>query len=128
MWRCTRRIACAEAAIDATDAGVSTLATRAPVAQGIERAPPEREVEGSNPSGRIGVPLRSRPWQAVSGRGATIISLRVGVSDRVEAGRAPGHGAPPEWLPLGFVQSARHRGCRSSLAHAGPPEPSPAGA
>jgi hypothetical protein len=38
---------------DGMGAGVSTLATRAPVAQGIERAPPEREVEGSNPSGRM---------------------------------------------------------------------------
>ena len=32
---------------------VTTLAVRAPVAQGIERAPPEREVAGSNPAGRM---------------------------------------------------------------------------
>ena len=43
-------------------ADVSTLATRAPVAQGIERAPPEREVEGSNPSGRM-MAVSARPRQ-----------------------------------------------------------------
>src|SRR6266576_1122897 len=38
----------------------STLtAPRAPVAQGIERAPPEREVGGSNPPGRILPAVRS---------------------------------------------------------------------
>ena len=56
---------------------VSTLAARAPVAQGIERAPPEREVEGSNPSGRMTERLampapgsglsRRRPYSGVGG-------------------------------------------------------------
>src|SRR3954471_6923940 len=35
------------------------LGPPAPVAQGIERSPPEREVGGSNPPGRITVSLRS---------------------------------------------------------------------
>src|SRR6185295_2423970 len=40
--------------------GSSTLTLPAPVAQGIERAPPEREVAGSIPAGRIGTPFGSR--------------------------------------------------------------------
>src|SRR6188768_1380311 len=46
------------------------LARPAPVAQGIERAPPEREVAGSNPAGRIfsRTALQLRLGKRVTGR------------------------------------------------------------
>ena len=52
----------------------------APVAQGIERSPPEREVAGSNPAGRAG---GSACKSSVSVRLATLSSLAVVVSFRL---------------------------------------------
>src|SRR4029077_2979204 len=42
------------------DAAAATVDAFAPVAQGIERAPPEREVVGSIPTGRITTRLNTR--------------------------------------------------------------------
>jgi predicted ABC-type sugar transport system permease subunit len=46
-------------------AGEATLALPAPVAQGIERAPPEREVAGSIPAGRT--PSHASPAAVIGG-------------------------------------------------------------
>ncbi len=86
-----------------------TASFPAPVAQGIERAPPEREVAGSNPAGRIHDPPEEKEGARGGTTGSAARSLQpiVGSARALSAAwRLPRSAAPVQTLQLGCLCSA----------------------